>query len=401
MIRILVLLHVAIGYITSTNAHAAVHEYEYSENIVEALERAEYLWRQNKIDQSLIEFENVIMMDETNLKGLSGIFRCHLKMGKLSEARDILESIQRISVDTKVATKLSKILDEAERVADQEAAEVFFQKQLEDFEVVKTEEKVPAEKALKRVISSSIKTPQGKFAKAIQLHKKGFTIQAIPIFMEAIMDEPNLLFANDYGLLNVSRDYYKRSTEASPKDVKSWFILAWISEQYADIENTKAVYTKIAEIAQKNSKEFLIADAKLIEISNKEKQIENARKLEQDRIQKDDERFRRIQISNGQYKEYSVSDYTVKGLEFYNSKNIPEAVIHLQGAIKVDPQNPETHYHYAMIQVESAFNGNENGFSIAKRELETCLNLEPDPALRSKALALLKTLNSGKSESNQ
>ena len=44
-----------------------------------------------------------------------------------------------------------------------------------------------------------------------------------------------------------------------------------------------------------------------------------------------------------------------------------------------------------MIQVESAFNGNENGFSIAKRELELCLNLEPDPTLRGKALELLRT----------
>lgn len=399
MIKILILLHVVLGHITSITSFGVVDEYEYSENIVEALQRAEYLWRQNKIDESLIEFENVILMDETNFKGLSGIFRCHLKLGKLSEARDILESIQRISVDTKAVAQLSKILDEAERVADQEAAEVFFQKQLEDFEVVTKQDNTPVAKTPKITISPTIKSPQGKFAKAIQLHKKGFTVQAIPVFMEAIMDEPNLLFANDYGLLNTSRDYYKRSVEASPKDVKSWFILAWISEQYADIQNTKALYTKIAEIAQKNSKEFLIADAKLVEINTKEKQIENARKLDQERVQKDAERFRKIQISNGQYKEYSVSDYTVKGLEFYNAKNIPEAVIHLQGAVKVDPQNPETHYHYAMIQVESAFNGNENGFSIAKRELETCLNLDPNPALRSKALALLKTLNSGKSKS--
>ena len=53
-----------------------------------------------------------------------------------------------------------------------------------------------------------------------------------------------------------------------------------------------------------------------------------------------------------------------------------------------------------MIQVESAFNGNENGFSIAKRELETCLNLEPDPTLRGKALELLGTLNAEENQSN-
>jgi len=59
----------------------------------------------------------------------------------------------------------------------------------------------------------------------------------------------------------------------------------------------------------------------------------------------------------------------------------------------VDPNNPETHYYYAMAQVESAFNGNENGFSIAKRELETTLNLNPGPDLRRKAEELLNTLD--------
>lgn len=372
----------------------SAQQYEFSENIVEALQRGEYLWRQNNITEALIEFENVMLMDETNIKGLTGIFRCHLKMNQLAEARDILESIQRFSMNSSTVEKLRQLLNDAEKVADQEAAETFFQQQLEDFSTA-TESKEPeVRQTPKPLKSASIKTPQGKFAKSIQLHKKGFTVQAIPLFMEALMEEKSLLFANDHGLLNSAREYYIRSSQANPKDVKNWFIMAWISEQYADIEKTKELYQKITEIASRDSSEYRIANAKLTEIKSKEGEIEKARRLEQERLEKDTQRFRRIQISNGQYEKYSITDYTTKGLEYYDAKNIPEAVIHLQGAIKVDPQNPETHYHYAMIQVESAFNGNENGFSIAKRELETCLNLDPEPGLRVKAIELLKTLNS-------
>tara|TARA_Y100000589_G_C27147905_1_gene627653 strand:- start:242 stop:1438 length:1197 start_codon:yes stop_codon:yes gene_type:complete len=369
-------------------------EYEFSENIVEALQRAEFLWRQSKIEESLLEFENVVLMDETNLKGLSGIFQCYLKMGKLTEAREILEFIQRYYINSNLVDQLNQQLDSAERVADQQAAEDFFNKQLEDFEVA-TEEKNIEQKTEKpqQIPRHSIKTPQGKFAKAIQLHKKRFTTQAIPLFMEAIMDENNLLFANDHGLLSTARDYYTRNLEANPKDIKSTFILAWIWNHYSNMDKTKTLYEKILILASKNSQEYRIAEAKLQEIQSQRDQMEKARQLEEERLKKDTERYRRIQIANGKYTEYSKSDYTIKGLKYYDEKNIPEAVIHLQGAVKIDPQNPEVHYHYAMIQVESAFNGNENGFSIAKRELETCLNLEPDPTLRGKALELLETLN--------
>ena len=369
-------------------------EYEFSENIVEALQRADLLWRQSKIEESLLEFENVILMDETNFKGLSGIFQCYLKLGKLTEARETLESIQRYYIDSKLTKKLNQQLDSAERVADQQAAEDFFNKQLEDFETATDEKNLNRNKNKPQIIPRhSIKTPQGKFAKAIQLHKKRFTSQAIPLFMEAIMDENNLLFANDHGLLSIARDYYTRNIEANPKDIKSNFILAWIWNHYSDTDKTKTLYEKILSIAPKNSQEYRIAEAKIEEIKSQKDQMEKARRLEQERLKKDTERYRRIQIANGKYSQYSKADYTLKGLKFYDEKNIPEAVIHLQGAVKVDPQNPETHYHYAMIQVESAFNGNENGFSIAKRELETCLNLEPDPTLRGKALELLSTLN--------
>lgn len=368
-------------------------EYEFSENIVEALQRADLLWRQNKIEESLLEYENVVLMEETNFKGLSGIFQCYLKMDKLTEARDTLESIQRYYIKSDLTKQLIKQLDSAERVADQQAAEDFFNQQLIDFESVIQDKKTKQEAPKSQIIpSQSIKTPQGKFAKAIQLHKKRFTSQAIPLFMEAIMDENSLLFANDHGLLSTARDYYERNIETDPQDIKSTFILAWIWNHYSNTNKTKTLYEKILKISPKNRPEYQIAEAKLQEIEKQREQIEQARQLEEERLRKDTERFRRIQIANGKYPEYSKTDYTVKGLKFYDDKNIPEAVIHLQGAVKIDPQNPEVHYHYAMIQVESAFNGNENGFSIAKRELELCLNLEPDPTLRGKALELLSTL---------
>ncbi|MEE2923302.1 MAG: hypothetical protein VX619_00855 [bacterium] len=394
-------IYIWLTLITLTPNSILATEYEFSENIVEALQRADLLWRQNKINESMLEFENVVLMDETNFKGLSGIFQCYLKMGKLTEARETLESIQRYYIDTDLTNKLIKQLDSAEIVADQQAAEDFFNQQLIDFESVtedkKNEQKTPEPKKIR---SQSIKTPQGKFAKAIQLHKKRFTAQAIPLFMEAIMDESNLLFANDHGLLSTARDYYTRNLEINPKDIKSTFILAWIWNHYSDTNKTKDLYKKVLTISPKNSPEYQIAKAKIEEIKKQKEQIEQARQLEQERLRKDTERYRRIQIANGKYAEYSKTDYTVKGLKYYDEKNIPEAVIHLQGAVKIDPQNPEVHYHYAMIQVESAFNGNENGFSIAKRELETCLNLEPDPTLRGKALELLGTLNAEENQSN-
>ena len=394
-------IYFCLSFISICPSSISATEYEFSENIVEALQRADLLWRQNKIDQSLLEFENVVLMDETNLKGLSGIFQCYLKMGKLTEARETLESIQRYYMKSEVILNLIKQLDNSEKIADQQAAEDFFNQQLIDFEAVTEDKKIEKKIQKPQKISvQSIKTPQGKFAKAIQLHKKGFTAQAIPLFMEAIMDENNLLFANDHGLLSTARDYYTRNIETNPKDIKSTFILAWIWNHYSNTDQTKVLYQKILTISTKSSQEYQIAEAKLQEIEKQKEQIEQARQLEQERLRKDTERYRRIQIANGKYPEYSKADYTIKGLKFYDAKNIPEAVIHLQGAVKIDPQNPEVHYHYAMIQVESAFNGNENGFSIAKRELETCLNLEPDPTLRGKALELLDTLNTEEKEPN-
>ena len=84
----------------------------------------------------MLEYENVVLMEETNFKGLSGIFQCYLKMDKLTEARDTLESIQRYYIKSDLTKQLIKQLDSAERVADQQAAEDFFNQQLIDFESV-------------------------------------------------------------------------------------------------------------------------------------------------------------------------------------------------------------------------------------------------------------------------
>ena len=154
----------------------------------------------------------------------------------------------------------------------------------------------------------------------------------------------------------------------------------------------KTLYEKILKISPKIGPNIKLQKQSFRKLKSKESKLNKHVNLKRSDYERILNGFVEFKSLTGNTLEYSKTDYTVKGLKFYDDKNIPEAVIHLQGAVKIDPQNPEVHYHYAMIQVESAFNGNENGFSIAKRELELCLNLEPDPTLRGKALELLSTL---------
>lgn len=390
---------VLLIYLLICSLHS--QEYQYSENLVETLQRADHLFRQNQIGEALIEYENSLLLDGGNQKGLGGIFQCQLKLGKLDEARKSLEAFGQYSLDSKILQQYRDQLEEAETVQDQLAAQKFFDQQVEEFEAVnKPIRRMPDAKKTIPAGQFHKNTPQGKFARAIQLHRKGFSSQAIPIYIESIMDEPNLLFANDDGLMELARTFYISSHSADPRNLKTMFILAWIWEQYSNDEKAIGLYEEIKKQAVKGSPEEAVATNKIKEFQALEQQKLEREAEERNRLEKDQERFRRLQIANGQFSAYSPEDYQEKGLAYLEQKNITEAIIHLQGAVRVSPTDPKAHYHYAMAQVESAFAGNENGFSIAKRELETTLSLDPEPLLRRKASNLLSTLTN-KENSNQ
>jgi tetratricopeptide (TPR) repeat protein len=381
-------------------SHPLLVGFQYSENLIEALQRADHLYRQSQVKEALVEFENVLLLDEGNQKGLTGVLRCHLRLGNLSEARRTMESVERYSLDKEMIKQLHKQLEEAERVQDQLAAQEFFEEQIEDFEAAsKPARRQDSSKSVVPVAAFQQNTPQGRFARAIQIHRKGYSSQAIPLYIEAIMDEPNLLFANDHGLMDLSRAYYSTANKADPRNLKTMFILAWIWEQYSNEERAKSLYANVVEQATKNSRESRVAKAKLTEFRDRERQRLERAATENERLIQDKERFRRLQIANGKFKGYSPEEYQTKGLRYLEEKDLTEAIIHLQGAVRISPTDPQAHYYYAMAQVESAFAGNENGFSIAKRELETTLSLDPDPLLRKKARELLNTLTTEKESS--
>lgn len=369
-------------------------EYEYSENIIEALQRGDYLFSQNKIDDALLEYENVILMDETNVKGLIGIFKCQLKTNQLAKARYTLDSINNYSLNKKLILQLDKVLNETERTQDQLAAREFFNKQKQDFlnpaTTLRTKKK-------KKVVQSEqifeTNSPQGKFAKAVQLHKKKYTSQAIPLFMDAIMTQGNLLFAKDYGLLEASQRYYQKNIQINPRSIKDLFILAWIWDQFVNPEQSKKLYTRIMELEPSNSNYYQISKGKLLAIAKEEARLNDiAAKNEQVEL-KDKERQRKLQIANGVYSGYSKDDYLTKGKEFLDNDKVKEAIIHLQGAVKIAPKDAKSHYYYALAQVESGFNGNEGGFANAIAQVKLCLDLDPDPYIRQEATNLLTSLN--------
>ncbi|MCJ8344674.1 hypothetical protein MJH12_03970, partial [bacterium] len=362
------------------------NEYQYSENIIEALQRGEYLYSQQNVDEALLEYENVILMDETNVKGLIGIFKCQLKVNQLAKARYTLDSIRNYSLNKKLILQLDKTLNDTEMLQDQIAARKFFESQRQDFK--DSVAPIRIQKKKKIVQSEQVfetKTPQGKFAKAVQLHKKQFTSQAIPLFMDAIMTQKNLLFANDHGLLEASQQYYQKNVQINPRSIKDLFILAWIWDQFINPQQSKKLYSRIMELEPSNSNYYQISKGKLLSISKNEERLLAIKATEDAVARKDDKRRKKLDISNGVYTGYQNEDYLNKGREFLDADQINDAIIHLQGAIKVDPKSAKTHYYYALAQVESAFSGNEAGFANARREVKLCLDLDPDPYIRQEA----------------
>jgi pentatricopeptide repeat protein len=121
-----------------------VANYEFSENMAEALQRGNHLFKTQNVEEALIKFENVVLMDPTNVKGLTGIMQCYLRLGELGKARDMLDEIRRYSTNANLLNTLTKHMDEAERLSDQMAGRVFFSQQMSDFENA-TDPKPPPE----------------------------------------------------------------------------------------------------------------------------------------------------------------------------------------------------------------------------------------------------------------
>ncbi len=366
-------------------------EYSFSENIAEALQQGEFLWKSREIESALIEFENVLLMEPSNVKGMTGVFNCYLRLERLDDARDMLDKIRGTSMSETLVERLQDALDEAERLEDQKAARDFFALQRDDFLSATEAPPPPKGPEVKEVVLKT-DTARGKFAKALQLHRKGYTVQAIPLFMDAIMEDGNLIYANDYKLMEASRDYYSRQVELEPKNLKNLFILGWIWEHYMNQDEAEKIYKQVLTHAGQQSPEAQVANGKLQQIAQERERLAVVRAQEEEELRRDSERFRKLQISNGKFSGYSDGEYLELGKQYLEEKNLEEAIIHLQGAIRVLPEDPHSHYYYALAQMESAWKGNDNGFFIAKRELEQTLELNPPADLRQKSQQLLDSL---------
>ena len=72
---------------------------------------AEVLFKNQKFNEALKEFEKLVAIDPTNPKIISGLLRCYIQLKQFDEAKEIFESLDEIMLKNEEIKKIKKLLD--------------------------------------------------------------------------------------------------------------------------------------------------------------------------------------------------------------------------------------------------------------------------------------------------
>ena len=72
---------------------------------------AEALFKHQKFNEALKEFEKLVAIDPTNPKILSGLLRCYIQLKQFEEAKEIFESLDEVMLKNEEIIKIKKLFD--------------------------------------------------------------------------------------------------------------------------------------------------------------------------------------------------------------------------------------------------------------------------------------------------
>lgn len=427
-------------------------DFQYQDNVATALEAGREALAAGRLDDAIVELENVLLMAPGHVGAHESLVAAYAKNGDAGLARKLLKRMRRgrlvgsgrlaelealISDDDgdsqgavnspALSTHRGGLWDGGAPAlpppgaavpsgAPRAGALVATAEDLEELEEVPIGEGLddlledleedgepdlpdasPAPSA--RVPNASDPWALHAFAVA-EYRRTGSALEAGRMLVKALEVAPELLAEPDAGLFDATYKAYDKRIEGDPDNHDARFVLAFLEEKRGENQDAIADYRKVAAGVGTSGRLGKVASARadVLEAEFARQQAELA--AQKAAAAKAATQRSLDAIAQGMADDVeSPVQYREMGREShkkYQDSNdlfdLEVAAAYYQGAITKEPSNGENHYRFALVKIDMATEGVDGAQDEARTSLEKALALKPEETVRVDAENLLKAL---------
>lgn len=398
------------------------------------------LYKNGKLDEALIEFENVLLLDPNNFEAQLWLAQIYIDKKQLSRARILLEKLSKhkpnhpkvnalISLINKPTSdnnqksisnvssrkssskdiiissnllhknsakksKLGIVIPES-NVKKKESISINLLDERKSLENNENKEELSAFNTFENILK-----PDDPIDEIILLMKQEGIKTALDRYFELIFSNPELISHNDRGLLKRGLDEFLPTLEKNPQNLEARYyvgVIFYLNGQVLDAyrtllplkENSSTYSDKIekifADIEIKKAQE----EAILAKMQKNENSIDNSGKngtnkniqfTENDQQKNDEKIQNNISASSdisSESQQPENKDYTQEGYDLYKKGHLDKSIEYFNKAIQVKPNEAKAYYYLGLAYTDKALSGDVQSYDKALEAFSKVLQLEP------------------------
>ncbi len=446
-----------VALLTSVNTSILAHT---DEDINGFLKAGKYCYQKGMLDEAALEFENVLIMDKTNLQAKLWLTQIYIDKKDLKHARKLLSEASLEAPDNNRVKELQKLLGISYKdvkpdlvdpviaetingiasatksrkyglvIPEDKVVEENLEKKLLTFnnetfdeknEVIQTIEKAREEiKKTRLDINNYVTDKDSPLAPVFTLYNTYGIAKALDKYFEMIMQDPSIASKDDKGLIDEGEQIYSvRFTEnADDLDARFYYgCIKYVNGEYENAEELlkpfrtnpgtygarlKPFFTGL-DFWQEQEKQR-IAAAKYEEEQRQAKEAKEKKKAEE----KKNDVWEMVKNQGSNKDENKNADLAAasdkaeankihtEAYTLYKKGKLDDAIAKFDEALAKDPNNPEFNYHLGLAWTDKGLAGDASAFENAVTAYQKVISVAPDTKLAKDATAMINDIQQAK-----
>ncbi|MGM0598675.1 MAG: tetratricopeptide repeat protein [Candidatus Rifleibacteriota bacterium] len=411
-------------------------------DVEEFLSAGQKCYAKGDLDAAAIEFENVLLIDETNFSAQVWLAQVYADLKNFKEARRLLRMAAAQAPDHPRVEKLQKLLGTLEDKKPKSSKDSVIQESFNllgkntgqrKYGLVIPEEKIKSDSEEKRllVFDDLVIKQEKPEEKKIDLsifeeneesplrpaldawNNKGLA-SGLEKYFQLILDDPALAAEDDDGMLSEARDVYVTRLKEQPDNLEARYYVGMINFVDGLYGQANLLLTSIGKEAEKHKQILDKAFVKINEWKEQEKErLLALKREEEERLarelaakekekEKEDvwESLKKNKKTGGNSKASDKPENPKakkihdEGYGLYKKGKLEEAIAKFETAIEIDNKKPDYHYHLGLAWTDKGLAGDSSAFDRAVTEFQRVISLDPGDKMVQDAQSMIRDIES-------
>ena len=446
-----------VALLTGVNTSILAHT---DEDINGFLKAGKFCYQKGMLDEAALEFENVLIMDKTNLQAKLWLTQIYIDKKDLKHARKLLSEASLEAPDNNKVKELQKLLGISYKdvkpdlvdpviaetingiasatksrkyglvIPEDKVVEENLEKKLLTFnnetfdeknEVIQTIEKAREDIKKSRLdINNYVTDKDSPLAPVFTLYNTYGITKALDKYFEMIMQDPSIASKDDKGLIDEGEQIYSVRFTENADDLEARFYYGCIKYVNGEYENAeellkpfrtnpgtyaarlKPFFTGL-DFWQEQEKQR-IAAAKYEEEQRLAKEAKEKKEAEE---KKNDvwEMVKNQGTNKDDNKNADLASASDKAeankihteaYTLYKKGKLDDAIAKFDEALAKDPNNPEFNYHLGLAWTDKGLAGDTTAFENAVTAYQKVISVAPDSKLAKDATSMINDIQQAK-----